>query len=202
LIRQCAAGNSAPAWNAFVEQFQPVIASTAIKTARHFGPCTTEAIDDLIQDTYLRIHTSRVLQTFRSGEPKAIYGLLQAVTYSVVQDYFRNQGAQKRGGKVQTIPIDADLQGADSSGADAIERNALIAEIKEILHDVAPSPRDRRIFWLYYRHGLSTKAIARLASIGLSQKGVESVIQRLKEEVRRRFVNSVKFPPGEKRNYR
>jgi hypothetical protein len=39
--------------------------------------------------------------------------------------------------------------------------------------------RDRKLFWLYYRVGLTADAIAGLPSIGLSTKGVESSLLRL-----------------------
>ena len=50
--------------------------------------------------------------------------------------------------------------------------------------------RDRTIFWLYYRQGLTTKAIATLPAIGLTIKGVESTLGRLTKMVRKRMVET------------
>jgi RNA polymerase sigma-70 factor, ECF subfamily len=43
------------------------------------------------------------------------------------------------------------------------------------------------IFWLYYRDGLTARAIAQLPGIRLSVKGVESTIHRLTRRVRLRL---------------
>jgi hypothetical protein len=47
--------------------------------------------------------------------------------------------------------------------------------------------RDYTIFWLYYREGMTAKAIAGVSSIGLTVKGVESTLLRLTRLVRTRF---------------
>jgi hypothetical protein len=39
--------------------------------------------------------------------------------------------------------------------------------------------RDRLVFWLYYRHGLTSQAISSLKFASLSSSGVESLIRRL-----------------------
>jgi len=48
--------------------------------------------------------------------------------------------------------------------------------------------RDRTIFWLYFRQGMSTKEIASLPTIGLGPKGVGSVIERLKHGIREQIT--------------
>ena len=44
------------------------------------------------------------------------------------------------------------------------------------------------IFWLYFRQGMSTKEIASLPTIGLSTKGVGSVLERLKQGIREQIL--------------
>ncbi len=44
--------------------------------------------------------------------------------------------------------------------------------------------RDRWIFWMYYRHGLTASAISGFDRFELTQKGVESTILRLTRQVR------------------
>ena len=64
-------------------------------------------------------------------------------------------------------------------------------EIDEHLKRALTGPdqeRDRMIFWLYFRQGMSTKEIALLPTIRLSAKGVGSVIERLKHGVRQQIV--------------
>ena len=41
-----------------------------------------------------------------------------------------------------------------------------------------PSDRDRTIFWLHFRLGMSAHAIARMSTLHLTSKGVESSLRR------------------------
>ena len=188
VIRSCADGTDRPAWILFVRHFHRLIAKTIIQTARQFGTQPPEVVDDLIQETYLRILESRVLDRLRDAEPNAIRGLIQAVACSAVQDHFRAQRALKRGGGVPTIPMDDSTPSdRENRSAFVMERDVLLGEVRRILEERETRPRDRYIFWLYYRHGMSAKAISKIPSLGLTAKGVESTIQRLIVEVRRRL---------------
>jgi hypothetical protein len=72
----------------------------------------------------------------------------------------------------------------------ALYSNVLIGQIARCIEDGSPearSTRDATIFCLYYRHGLTAKAISRLPTIGLSVKGVESTLLRLTRMVRRKL---------------
>jgi len=66
-------------------------------------------------------------------------------------------------------------------------------EINEHLKQYLTGPdqeRDRMIFWLYFRQGMSTKEIASLPTVGLSAKGVGSFIERLKHGIREQILGS------------
>jgi DNA-directed RNA polymerase specialized sigma subunit len=66
-----------------------------------------------------------------------------------------------------------------------------LKEIDELVKRGSAGPdqeRDQMIFWLYFRQGMSTKEIASLAAIGLSAKGVGSVIERLKRSIREHIL--------------
>jgi hypothetical protein len=52
----------------------------------------------------------------------------------------------------------------------------------------------RQIFWLHYRQGMTAKEIAGLAYLGLSEKGVESVLFRLVRLVREEFAGRSRQP--------
>jgi RNA polymerase sigma-70 factor, ECF subfamily len=190
LIWACSHGGDHAAWREFVARLQPVVAATAIKAVRQFNCLSPELVDDLIQETYVRILQTEALTMFRSEEPNSIYGFIQAIAISVVQDHFRAKNARKRGGDIRHVPLDAVPSGDFLSSSD-IERQILIREIEEILEELAPLPRDQAIFWFHHRQGMTAKEIALLPAIGLSAKGVESVLQRLTPEVRR-LVSSVK----------
>jgi RNA polymerase sigma-70 factor (ECF subfamily) len=186
VIRECVSGN-AEAWVRFVRSFQRLISSTVLKTARRFGQPSPDLLEDLVQDTYVRLCADgfRVLRELR--EPSAAFGLVQAVAYTTVQDHFRSALAQKRGGGLALVPLDAG--GPDHAGhRPPIERAVLISEIHDMLCKVTSSPRDRLMFWLYYRHGFSSQAIAALPSIRISPKAVESALLRLTAGIRRRLI--------------
>jgi RNA polymerase sigma-70 factor (ECF subfamily) len=166
-----------------------VIAATVIKVARRFGPPSPDLIEDLVQDTYMRLcaDSFRVLRQLRSPEPNAAFGLVQAVAYTTVQDHFRGALAQKRGGGKLQVPLEAG--GADTaSQTPSVERAVLIGQIDDMLSSVTSSRRDRLIFWLYYRHGFTSQAIAALPSIRISSKAVESALLRLTSAIRRRML--------------
>ena len=125
-----------------------------------------------------------------------MFGLVQSIAYSVVQDHFKSQGAEKRGAKAKLVSIEVhDFAGQSLRDTHDLDRNVLIQEIAEALEKATSSSgegqRDRTIFWLYYRQGLTTRAIASLPAIKLSAKGVESAIAKLTAEVRRRFVPEI-----------
>src|SRR3984893_1007863 len=61
--------------------------------------------------------------------------------------------------------------------------------LKRVLNGPDPE-RDRMIFWLYFRQGMSTKEIASLPTIGLGCQGVGSVIERLKHSIREQILGS------------
>jgi RNA polymerase sigma-70 factor (ECF subfamily) len=204
LIVACAQSGNESAWAEFVRRFQPLIARVALRVARQWGEASPEVIDDLVQETYLKLCTDRLsaLQNFKSVHQDAIYGYIKVFTANLVHDRFKAARSQKRGGEIVTASTDGEdahqLRQASPSATTLLERNVLIQEIDMCLQIVASGPdskRDRKIFWLYYRTGLAASAIAALPTIGLSTKGVESALQRLTRQVRERLVNSKQGNP-------
>lgn len=192
VIRSCAGPGAAGAWEEFVRKTHRLIASVVMRTARRWGERSPSAVDDLVQETYLKLCSdrARLLREFESRSPESFYSYLKVVTANVVHDYFKARASEKRGGGR------AD-QGADPAAAEAVaenlgsprslEREVLLGEIDELLRrrlSGETRERDRTIFWLYYRHGMTARAIASLPSIDLSTKGVESTILRLTRLVR------------------
>jgi RNA polymerase sigma factor (sigma-70 family) len=197
LIRACVGSGDDAAWEEFVRRFRPLIAGTVMRTARRFGESTPQLLDDLIQDTFLKICAdhSRMLRDFRPDTPDAIFGLLKKVAFCVTHDHFRGGYSGKRwsGGRDMSLDAHAESTIAGTEGLPQVEREILIHEIDEQLP--AGSGRDRQIFWLYYRHGMTARAIAAIPGIGLTQKGVESAILRLTGHVRNRLARW-KSPKG------
>lgn len=186
LVRYCLTSRDEVAWSEFVRRFQPLIASVIIKTLRRGASPNSGLIDDLVQETYLKLfaHDFKALREFDSRHDKAFFGFLRVVASNVVQDYFRSHYSQKRGsGKV-----DEDLETvrarvpASNGCLDKAERRILLAQIKKRLRGYAGEvdfSRNYAIFQLYFEHGLTATAIAGMPNIGLTTKGVESALGRL-----------------------
>jgi RNA polymerase sigma-70 factor (ECF subfamily) len=197
LVEACIDTGNLAAWEEFVRRFRPVIAGTVMRTVRRFGEHAPQLIDDLIQETYLKIcaNRCRILREFKPQAPDAIFGLLKTVAFSVAQDHFRGGVAVKRGAGRREIALEtyANSAVAGRDGLPAAEREVLLREIDEqlaALTDPAARDRDLQIFWLYYRHGMTARAIAQIPGIDLTQKGVESVIQRLTCHIRARLAET------------
>jgi RNA polymerase sigma-70 factor (ECF subfamily) len=198
LVVACLETRDESLWVEFVRRFQPLIATVVLKTARNYGELTPTLHDDLIQETYLKLcaNDCRLLKNFRSRHPGAIFGFLKVVTANVVHDHFKASHAAKRGGHggpeslEEEQAIQADVKEPPGFNSSRIEQTILVQEIDRCLQrTISPAElsRCRRIFWLYYRCGLSARAIASLPDINLTTKGVESAIFRLSGLVRTTF---------------
>jgi RNA polymerase sigma-70 factor (ECF subfamily) len=152
-------------------------------------------VDDLIQETYLKLCADnfRILRTFEQHHPDAFIAYVKVVTANVVRDHFKAAHTQKRGAnQVEGITDDFVPVAANSSPGSprAIERAILLEEVGRHVEEWVVGPdqeRNRRIFWLYYRVGLSARAIADLFGQELSTKGVETIISRITRQLRDRM---------------
>jgi RNA polymerase sigma-70 factor, ECF subfamily len=194
LVLACRQAGDVAAWEEFVRRFHRLIATVALRIARRWGEPSPQLIDDLVQETYLKLCADdfRTLRRFKSNHPDAFYGYLKVLTANLVHDHFKAAYSSKRGSGAIEVEADAQVQsGADGLGAASAvtnsEQGILLREVDATLSRLAAGPhleRDRKVFWLYYRVGLTANAIAELPSIGLSTKGVESSILRLTRLVR------------------
>lgn len=173
-----------------------------MRTARRWGERSPVVLDDLVQETYLKLCADnfRVLRKFESCKPGAIYGYIKVVTANVVHDHFKGARAAKRGAgeDADDIGIEGLCAGSVSSQAPlseqaSIERTILLQQIDQLLYKSIPPEdlsRSRLIFWLYYRSGLSASAIASLPDMHLTTKGVESALLRLTRLVKAALMES------------
>jgi RNA polymerase sigma-70 factor (ECF subfamily) len=126
--------------------------------------------------------------------PDGILGYLKKVAANATHDYFRHGRSQSSGGSqthVSTSDVDVEAGKEVHGSQDRIAFQILLNEIDEHLMKHltgVDQERDRTIFWLYFRQGMSTKEIASLPTIGLGAKGVGSVIERLKQYIREHLV--------------
>jgi RNA polymerase sigma-70 factor, ECF subfamily len=197
LVLSCLEAGDERAWAEFVRRFHRLIASVVLRVTRQWGEVSPQVVDDLVQETYLKLCADqcRLLREFKSQHPDAIYGFLKVVAANVVRDHFKAVRSQKRGGVLVTASTDGReitlSEPTESSVAEAMERRLLIQNVDACLQVITTGPtclRDRRIFWLYYKVGLSAAAIAMLPTISLTTKGVESTLLRLTKQVRKRLA--------------
>jgi RNA polymerase sigma-70 factor (ECF subfamily) len=196
LAHICAYSAQAPEWEQFVRLVTPVVALAARRISTLWGDSSQATVGEIIQEVFLKLcdDDRRILREFEDRGDDSILKLLRAVTASVATDYFRRTRAGKRGGQNQTLLLSSHRSAedvADSKATEAIQWPTLIAQLDGLLrlYPETVSARDRNLFWLYYRQGLTAEAISRIPSIGLSAKGVESALLRLSQLLRETITN-------------
>jgi RNA polymerase sigma factor (sigma-70 family) len=196
LIDACARGEDA-AWEEFVRRYHSIIALTAYRVAKRHGESSPHEIEDLVQDTYLKLCDGggRVLREFRFEHANAIFGFLKVVTANVVRDSIKRRRTVRRGGNLILEPLkDPEPRIGNAAELTPAELALFIDQVDGFLCNfLPPEARDRdcTIFWLRYKQDLAVKEIASLPSLGLTVEGVESVLHRLVQLVRTHLVKSL-----------
>ena len=192
----CAGPCDDEAWQEFVSRVGRPISLTIMRTASLCGEPSRPLVEDLIQVTYLKLWEDdcRLLRDFALQHPEAILGYLKKTAANATHDYFKHGYSQSSGGDklhVSTSDVDPEagkeVHGSQEKIAFGVFLNEIDEHLKRCLTG-ADQGRDRLIFWLYFRQGMSTKEIALLPSIGLSAKGVGSVIERLQHCIREQIL--------------
>jgi RNA polymerase sigma-70 factor (ECF subfamily) len=167
-----------------------------MRTASLWGESSRSLVEDLTQVAYLKLWEGgrQFLRDFAIQHPEAILGYLKKTAANATHDYFKHGHSQSAGGdKPHVSTNDVDLEaGKEGHGSqEKIAFGVFLHEIDDHLKHSLTGPdheRDRMIFWLYFRQGMSTKEIASMPAIGLSTKGVGSVIERLKHCIREQIT--------------
>ena len=197
LFARCAQNTDDSAlWSEFMRRYGPriqgFIRRTLTQTLAADSSPSLRGIheSDLLQSTVVRLveNGCAAMKRFSGSSEEEILPYLAVITRSVVRDSLRRQRALKR-------PVsESELPSSDSKSVAnecTIERELLAREVTSLsLRAIETqtgefSARDRLIFQLYFFHDLSMSEIARCQGIGLSKTGVESVLQRLRDLVRR-----------------
>jgi RNA polymerase sigma-70 factor (ECF subfamily) len=137
-------------------------------------------LEDLVQDTFLKLcgNNFSLLRRFRSERPEALVAYIRTIAATVVSDAQRSRVAQKRGSGGEPVNLDDVHNAAEpAQSVKIIERDMLLSQIDKCLS--GQTERDRQVFWLYYRQGLTSKGIAAIRAVELTSSGVESLIRRL-----------------------
>ena len=199
LVSYCLDSQDEAGWTEFVRRFQPLIAGVVNRCVCRRGRPNPPLVDDLVQDTFLKLcrNNYKALRNFEFQHDNAFFGFLKVVAANVAEDHYRREEADKHGGGREEVDIE-DVRPTHPfrpRSPQLAELAILMAEIERCLAELVSEPnfaRDHAIFWLYYRQGLTAKAIAQLPAIRLSVKGVESTLLRLTRWVRARMTD---LPP-------
>lgn len=187
LASACGRGDAA-AWEELVARTQAMVARTCRRAALAWGRSDPGLIEELVQASYARLVTARLLEHFQPHHPDAILGLVRLVAARTAQDYFKAQQREKRAAEVPLAEAGVVAAAAPNDGLllDEIE-----ASLAPFLGRKAIN-RGQLIFQLYYRLGLSAAAIASIPCLDLSVKGVETLLHNLTRAARSRLAGDKK----------
>lgn len=200
LVRACAETKNPEAWEQFVRRFEKVIRVTIWRVAQRYGKSNGALIQDLVQDTFTKVcdNDCRLLRDFKANHDDAFFGMIRVTAANVARDYFRAHNSDKRGSGQENIGLNeaSVFLVAASTESNAMERRILLQELDKILRGICSEERDREIFWLHYRQGLAASHIARISHYGLTSKGVESILHKLRVQLRAKLAAEPSGSPG------
>ena len=177
------AGNH-PSCDEFFLTFRPALARITRRVAWQYN--SPQHAEDVEQEVSLKLLASgQTILGRLPSQPVAALAYFSVVAANAARDFFRALGAVKKGGDV-TVSMDTQLSALHASlGASPdLDRRLIMGRIEELL----PADRRERIaFRLYYQQGYTAREIAAIPAFDLSVKGVESMIFRTTEVVRKRF---------------
>jgi RNA polymerase sigma-70 factor (ECF subfamily) len=187
LLQLCLSTDAEEHWREFVRRTQPLIASVIIHTVRRWKQPAPSLVDDLIQDTYIKLFANdkKALRSIKNEHENTIFGYLKVIASNVVRDHFRQPV-----NKADEIELSDAVLPPGPRDRERLEFLHKKKEIKGILETIASSPtyeRDVAIFWFFYEQGYTAKEISLLPAVGLTVKGVEAVLFRLARHVREKF---------------
>jgi len=197
IVCLCAEPCDHEAWEEFVSRVGKPIRFTVMRTISLWSAPSPSLAEDLMQATYLKLWEGgrELLRQFAIQRPEAIVGYLKRTAANVVHDYFKHSRSQSSGGgraHVSTTDEDVETRKEAFGSQERVALDVFLKEVDELLRGSltgVDQERDRTIFWLYFRQGMSTQEIASLPTIGLSAKGVGSVIERLKNAIRNQILH-------------
>jgi RNA polymerase sigma factor (sigma-70 family) len=190
LVKACIGKDNEAAWAEFIRRFQPLIARVVWRVARrHSAQVPSHLIDDLVQDTYLKLCADecRLLRQFESRHRDSIFAFLKVVATRVVFDHFKSELARKRDASQTDAlsgPGPQDTPDRSQAHGLSMEDKVAVRQIDDILKTLYTGDilaRNRAIFWLHHREGMTAQAISSIPGLELNTKGVETALRRMKQ---------------------
>jgi len=192
LVKACVGSDNYAAWAEFVRRFQPTIAKIVLRRARHWEQPPRQLIDDLVQETYLKLcaNNCAVLASFEPRGKDSVKSFLAVIAARVVHDHYKSERARKRDvHQTDALPEEEarEPRAIGQGSAPSMEMKVLHREIDEALIKYCrgeQAARNRAIFWLHYGNGMTASAIASMPSMNLTVKGVETLLRRMLDVIR------------------
>jgi RNA polymerase sigma-70 factor (ECF subfamily) len=193
VLHLCLGSGEQEQWREFVRRTQPLIASVIISTIRRWREPAPSLVDDLIQDTYVKLFASdgKALRSIKNEYENTIFGYIKVVASNVVRDHFRQPE-----NKVEEVELSDPVLPSNPDGHDRLEFAHLKDQVQSLLDRLSSSEtyrRDVAIFWLFYEQGYTAKEISLLPTVGLTVKGVEAALFRLTRFLR----EGLRLPRGQ-----
>ena len=121
LVRACSESNEGGAWEEFVVRFHRPISVSILRTTYQWGGIPQQAVDDLVQETYLKLCTDKcqLLRAFSTQHPEAVPGYIKTIAVNVAHDHFKSLRSRKRGSG-ETVQLLEDAEpplGAETQAA-------------------------------------------------------------------------------------
>lgn len=181
LLDYCLATDNEAAWNEVFERIIPTAFGVVHKKVNRWGKRDPALIQDLFQETMLKLadKDKAALRAFEWFHEDSIYAYVKVVASRVVADHFRKGDREVF---LEDIP---NTFSSTAFSEQEILQNLQWDEIEQCLRSIEAVPEEKAIFRLYYRAGFTAKEIGALPCINLSEKEVETVLARLKRQVRR-----------------
>lgn len=181
LLERCLLMEDEAAWNEFVNRIMPTIQGVIYNRINRWRTPDAGLVQDLTQDTLIKLfdNNKKALREFVSKHDDSIYAFVKVVASNLVTDYFRRSGNQTE------VPLE-DFKKilASNTSEKEISRNLRQVEMELRLNKIKASPKDKKIFFMYFREGYSTREISETPGINLTQKQVEAVLARLIRRLR------------------
>jgi RNA polymerase sigma-70 factor, ECF subfamily len=202
LFEACFNEGSTEVWREFIRRFHPLLVSVAKRTAAKAGILDSISVEDLVQEIYLKICATGE-QLCKRFSPtcscQSVFGYMKALAVNTVLDQARAIASRRKIFKSQSdadcLP-DFETPANSASRLSISDRKILLRQIERALRrgeSGKEAERDRNIFWMYYGQGLTARAIAAIPTLGLTVKGVETVIHRLTSHIRHEMAVSSRY---------
>jgi RNA polymerase sigma-70 factor (ECF subfamily) len=187
LLQLCLSTNAEGHWREFFRRIQPLIASVIINTVRRWKNPAPSLVDDLIQDTYIKLFANdkKALRSIKNEHENTIFGYLKVIASNVAKDHFRKP--ENKADEIELSDAVVPPGPQDRERLEFLHKKEQVQEILEKLSSSETYQRDIAIFWFFYEQGYTAKEISLMPHLGLTIKGVEAVIFRLTQYVRERL---------------